>query len=447
MGTHGIYGSEAVRSERHHEARAGARRDGDRCGVFRRAVACGRPCCGSADCDRLDHSPSVSVSLPAISMTVSTPVSTTVVSTPTVSTTVSTPAVSTTVSTPTVSATVSVPTSGTSVTAPTAATTIAAPAATRPPSTVAGTTTSASTSSSPTGASAGAAASHPGGQRRSTGPGAGSILRSFGGPGAPFADSPIPAPSSAGGQSFGAASPHGTSGLRPALSPKASDSVRPHLGKLAVRLSFVLSAPARVTFMVFGPGRDCDLVGWFTVAAHRRLNQCPSEVTPKNQLNPGLYQLVPRAQSKAVDSLPRMRIIVDRRGVRPSGPAGWRNCGHAVPGSVSAPAACCFASLASTQRCCRDYSIQAARLAERANNRGWARPVACRGPPLGADSGLLRDALLVGLLSLSLMLLGVARFRLSPGIGGYRAARKRATVKRSMLGARTVGARGDPLLL
>ena len=29
----------------------------------------------------------------------------------------------------------------------------------------------------------------------------------------------------------------------------------------------------------------------------------------------------------------------------------------------------------------------------------------------------------MGLLSLSLMLLGIARFRLSPGIGGYRAAR------------------------
>ena len=310
------------------------------------------------------------------------------------------------------SATVSAPTSSTSVAAPTVTTTLAAPAATRPRSTVGpGATTSASTSSSPTGASAGAAASGAGDQRRSTRPGTGATF------------SAVPALSSADTQSVRAASSARTLvALRAGLASKGFALHPAHAnGKLAVRLSFVLPAPARITFLVFGPGRDCNLVGWFTVAAHPGLNQVLFRGhVQKHQLNPGLYRLVPSAQSKAVESLPRLGIIVDRRGVRPSGPADWRDCGNAAP-AASPPGG----GLAPSPPLNGVAGIAFLKAPSWPNVPTAAEPNPRRAPafPLGADSTLLRDAFGAGLLSLSLMLLGVAHFRLSPGVGGYRAAR------------------------
>lgn len=214
--------------------------------------------------------------------------------------------------------------------------------------------------------------------------------------------------------------------LRPGLVSKGFTLHPAHTnGKLAVRLSFVLSAPARVTFLVFGPGRDCNLVGWFTVAAHRGLNQVLFRGhVQKHQLNPGLYRLVPRAQGEAVDSVPRIGIIVDRRGVRPSGPAGRHNCGHAATGSVSAPGGIFgFAPSPPRSGVAGIAVFKPPAWPNVPTTEAGPNPRRAGAFPLGADSGLLRDALLVGLLSLSLMLLGVARFRLSPGVGGYRAAR------------------------
>lgn len=213
--------------------------------------------------------------------------------------------------------------------------------------------------------------------------------------------------------------------LRPGLVSKGFALHPTHAnGKLAVRLSFVLSAPARVTFLVFGPGRDCNLAGWFTVAAHRGLNQVVFRGhVQKHQLNPGLYRLVPKAQSEAVDSLPRIGIIVDRRGVRPSEPAGWRNCGHADPGSRSAPGGIFGLAPSPPRNGVAGIAVFKPPPSPNVPTEAEPNPRRAGAFPLGAHSTLLRDAFLVGLLSLSLMLLGIARFRLSPGIGGYRAAR------------------------
>jgi hypothetical protein len=99
-------------------------------------------------------------------------------------------------------------------------------------------------------------------------------------------------------------------------------------GKLSVRLKFVLSGPARVTFLVFGPGQSCNLAGRFTIAAHRGLNRIVFRGRVQNHaLRPGTYRLVPKAQGNpAPESLPAIGIVVNRDGVRPATPPAWPDC-------------------------------------------------------------------------------------------------------------------------
>ena len=144
---------------------------------------------------------------------------------------------------------------------------------------------------------------------------------------------------------------------------------------------------------------------------------------PKAPAHPRPLPLVPKAQSEAVDSLPRIGIIVDRRGVRPSEPAGWRNCGHADPGSRSAPGGIFGLAPSPPRNGVAGIAVFKPPPSPNVPTEAEPNPRRAGAFPLGAHSTLLRDAFLVGLLSLSLMLLGIARFRLSPGIGGYRAAR------------------------
>jgi hypothetical protein len=217
-------------------------------------------------------------------------------------------------------------------------------------------------------------------------------------------------------------------GLRPGLVLNGLALRSSHArGKLAVRLSFFLSAPAQVTFVVFASGQGCKPVGWFTVAAHRGSNQVLFRGRlQKHQLAPGLYRLVPKAPREAVDSLPTVGIVVDRRGVRPSAPVAWRDCGH-VPARVFAPSGVSeHAGVGGISAFKPPSGPSAATNAQpNAPSRGGAFPLSGRGDafPLSGDSNLFRDAFLLGLLGVSLMLLGLSRFQPSAALARYSVAR------------------------
>jgi hypothetical protein len=191
-----------------------------------------------------------------------------------------------------------------------------------------------------------------------------------------------------------------------------------------VRLSFVLSTPTRVTFLVFGPGRGCTIVGWFTVAAHRGLNRILFRGrVQRHQLDPGLYRLVPKAQSEAVDSLPTVGIIVDRRGVRPSKPAAWRDCDHAAPGILSELAPSPPGTGVAGVAVLKPPSLKPSSLPS-LHTKAQPNPTSHAGAfVLGVDGNLVRYAFLLGLLSLSLVLISVARLPTSELIARYQATR------------------------
>lgn len=116
-----------------------------------------------------------------------------------------------------------------------------------------------------------------------------------------------------------------------------SQRVQAH-GEFAVRLSFFLAAPTRVTFLVFGPGRACSLAGWITIGGHRGLNHVVFRGrVQKHQLRPGAYRLVPKAASADLASLPTIGVVADRHGVRPATSAARLDCvGPVAPGMSSA---------------------------------------------------------------------------------------------------------------
>jgi hypothetical protein len=103
-----------------------------------------------------------------------------------------------------------------------------------------------------------------------------------------------------------------------------------------VRLSFVLSAPTRVTFLVFGPGQACTLAGWLTIGGHRGLNHVLFRGrVQKHQLLPGVYRLVPKAGSPGLASLPTIGILADRHGVRPVTSVARPDCGDPFAPSMT----------------------------------------------------------------------------------------------------------------
>jgi hypothetical protein len=97
---------------------------------------------------------------------------------------------------------------------------------------------------------------------------------------------------------------------------------------LAVRLRFVLTGSARVTFSVFGPAPSCSVAGRFTIMGHAGLNSVPFRGRIGGRLLPrGIYTIVPQSTVRA-SSLrgPRVAIMIDARGVHPATPVPVEHC-------------------------------------------------------------------------------------------------------------------------
>jgi hypothetical protein len=100
----------------------------------------------------------------------------------------------------------------------------------------------------------------------------------------------------------------------------------------AVQLRFVLSGPARVRFLVYGPAPRCTLSGHFTIAGHTGVNRMRFRGRIRGRLLPaGVYTLVTQATAGAGRlSGPRVTVAIDARGVRPVRRVPWRNCRSAT---------------------------------------------------------------------------------------------------------------------
>jgi hypothetical protein len=99
-----------------------------------------------------------------------------------------------------------------------------------------------------------------------------------------------------------------------------------------VRLRFLLTGPARVTFFIFGPAPDCSLAGRFTIAGHSGLNSVPFRGRIRGRLlRDGIYAIVPQATARAARLRgPRVAIVIDARGVHPAAPVPSGNCRSAT---------------------------------------------------------------------------------------------------------------------
>jgi hypothetical protein len=192
--------------------------------------------------------------------------------------------------------------------------------------------------------------------------------------------------------------------------------------RFAVRLSFVLSAPGRVTFLLFGPGPGCSLAGWFTIGGHRGLNHVLFRGrVQKHQLQPGSYRLVPKAKRSAgVEGLPTIGILVDRLGVRPATRLTWPDCDRpAAPSTGSALTPKARIAIAGVSR-----------LEPPAPSRDSTAP-AQPGDPSRRETFLpglggrpLLGSFLLTLLGLSALLLTLASIRPSYALARYRPVRE-----------------------
>lgn len=96
----------------------------------------------------------------------------------------------------------------------------------------------------------------------------------------------------------------------------------------AVRLKFVLSGPAPVTFAVFGPAPSCSAAARFTVAGHRGLNSVRfTGRIQGRELPAGVYTIVPQPTAIASHfGNPNVAIAIDARGTHPTKQAPPRRC-------------------------------------------------------------------------------------------------------------------------
>jgi hypothetical protein len=281
--------------------------------------------------------------------TVATPVTTVTVSVPTPTTTttsVSLPSVST----PTVPATTittvtsavppppaPVPSTSTSTSTPTAVT------VTAPPPVPGSTPTSPASTPMPTIPSTTANATHESASPSRTRPSAGTGATPSASPKAPDsregAGESVGRPSSAGSgfRASGASIVIASSkrGAHPAVSLGRFRGDRaPGIRRPAVRLRFVLSGSARITFAVFGPVPNCSLAGRFTVAGHAGLNSVSFRGRVQGRRLPaGLYTIVPQGAGRL--SGPRVTVAIDGRGAHPAKQVPSSTC-SASTGAVRA---------------------------------------------------------------------------------------------------------------
>jgi hypothetical protein len=329
---------------------------------------------------------STTVPTPTISTTVPTPTISTTVPTPTISTTVPTPTISTTVPTPPISTTVPPPTISTTVTVSTPVTTVKAPVATvkapvatttapaptvrvtvptdtgRVTSSVAAVTSTAPRIPSPTtgaisttgsdlavnaptgGRSTGTATV----ERRPGHPSTGTASASaaFAGPGqtatplsaAPLQGAGVFGDSNAPGFMTGPAREHAPPLLVVSSRPgRAAIVLRPlrarsqllpgRVKRFAVELRFLLSGPARVTFLVLGPRPRCTIAARIVTAGHPGLNRIRfTGRIGDRRLEPGIYTIVSRSALGVSRRLWRVAVKVDNRGAHPAALVPWPGC-------------------------------------------------------------------------------------------------------------------------
>jgi hypothetical protein len=112
-----------------------------------------------------------------------------------------------------------------------------------------------------------------------------------------------------------------------------------HGKRLTVRLRFVLSGPARVTFFVFGPAPSCSVAGRFTISGHAGLNKVPFRGRIRGRLlHSGIYTIVPQATARAASLRgPRVAILIDSRGIHPTARMPWENCRSAIESGLLLP--------------------------------------------------------------------------------------------------------------
>jgi hypothetical protein len=104
-----------------------------------------------------------------------------------------------------------------------------------------------------------------------------------------------------------------------------------------VRLRLVLTGPARVQFVVIGPAPSCRVAGRFVLAGHRGLNRLVFRGRVRGRLlRPGTYTIVPQPAARSRQLPKAVAVAIDARGVRPSAPVRWRNCGQVA--AAAAPA-------------------------------------------------------------------------------------------------------------
>jgi hypothetical protein len=110
--------------------------------------------------------------------------------------------------------------------------------------------------------------------------------------------------------------------------------------RLTVRLRFVLSSSARVTFVIFGPAPSCSPAGRFTIAGHPGLNSVRFAGRVRGRLlRAGLYTIVPQPTAGATRLPgPRVAVAIDARGVHPAERVPLRNCRPAARAMPLIPA-------------------------------------------------------------------------------------------------------------
>jgi hypothetical protein len=99
--------------------------------------------------------------------------------------------------------------------------------------------------------------------------------------------------------------------------------IKPGTKRRATRITFRLSAPTRVVFVVRGPAPSCDVVGRFTVRGHRGTNRIRfTGRVGRTTLGPGTYRVTARPAGRPSQDR-RVVIIVG------SGPREQLNCASA----------------------------------------------------------------------------------------------------------------------
>jgi hypothetical protein len=178
-----------------------------------------------------------------------------------------------------------------------------------------------------------------------------------------------------------------------------------------VQLRVVLTAPARVRFLVIGPAPGCDVVARFVLAGHRGLNRLPFRGRVHGKLlAPGTYTIVPQP-ARLPRRLPKaVAVTIDARGIRPTAVLPPRSCSRAAAVPAPAGGAVLPYTAPITSDVAAAESTMPPAIEQHADKRA-AKRLSLGGLelPTVRKSSLL-TALLIAQLGLSLALLAVATF-------------------------------------